>query len=138
MIKSNKLKTTDLFSIKHPARLSFPGIYLLRKRFSIVEFETIILSYDFSRETGWQSSKIPLTLGVREILMAYVINYIRNIESARTITYNSSTLSERKIISINLTINQRLESAITKSLLRIPFSNVITEMDPHERLSRKI
>lgn len=74
MIKSNELKTTDSSSILRPASPTVSIIYLLRKRRSIVEFKTIILSYDFPREkTGWQSSKTPPAHGAREVLTAYVI-----------------------------------------------------------------
>lgn len=100
MIKSNELKTTDPSSTQRPATPTVPIIYLLRKRLSIVEFKTIILSYDFPREnTGWRSSKAPLAFGAREILTAYVNNYFRNIKSAPTNGYNSLTLSERERLS---------------------------------------
>lgn len=76
MIKSNELKTTYPSSIiGRPATPTVPITYLLRKRLSIVEFKTIILSYDFPRETGWQNSKT-WAHGAREKLMAYVINYL--------------------------------------------------------------
>lgn len=70
-VQCNKLKTSDPSSILRPATPTVPIICLLRKRLSIVEFKTIILSYDFPREqTGWQSSKAPPAHGAREILMA--------------------------------------------------------------------
>lgn len=129
MIKSSELKATNLSSIERPATTAIPITYLLRKRLFIVEFETIILSYDFPSETGWRSSKMPPDCGAREILMAYVINDITNIKSVRTISFNSLTLSERGIISIKLTINQCPEIALTKSLLAIHLPHLNMKCD---------